>query len=337
MKYRWSARPSGQRGARARVAPVNALWLYGGARPWRIAPPGQELIRRPGRAATRGRLPRLDALPALDAQLRARSGKQGLPDAPTELLLGDDRSVALTLKPRGSLLAGCRTQEELERRWSHPLDRTPRDALRALQASGIHRWRGWAARGVTHPDQTSWLRRAAGRPTHSAHAAGVLADAIRPAAACSSWPTTTAMAPPPARSAARCRPWARTWTSWCPTASRPATACRLPWSTAVTHRNGKPDIIITVDNGIASVDGVAAQCRRHRRGHHRPPPAGRHAARRAGHREPQPARLRLSVEEPAGVGVIFYMMLALRAELRRRGVYAADGGPRLDALSDRWR
>ena len=53
---------------------------------------------RPGRAATRGRLAAwLDALPALDAQLRARSGKQGLPDAPTELLLlGDDRSVALT-------------------------------------------------------------------------------------------------------------------------------------------------------------------------------------------------------------------------------------------------
>jgi single-stranded-DNA-specific exonuclease len=36
----------------------------------------------------------------------------------------------------------------------------------------------------------------------------------------------------------------------------------------------------------------------------------------------------------AGVGVIFYLMLALRAELRRRGVYPADGGPRLDALSD---
>src|SRR3546814_15695050 len=30
----------------------------------------------------------------------------------------------------------------------------------------------------------------------------------------------------------------------------------------------------------------------------------------------------------AGVGVIFYMMLALRAELRRRGVYPAAGGPR---------
>src|SRR5690606_40555302 len=27
---------------------------------------------------------------------------------------------------------------------------------------------------------------------------------------------------------------------------------------ACAHRNGKPDLIITVDNGIASVDGVAA-------------------------------------------------------------------------------
>src|SRR5690606_37362821 len=36
----------------------------------------------------------------------------------------------------------------------------------------------------------------------------------------------------------------------------------------------------------------------------------------------------------AGVGVIFYLMLALRAELRQRGVYPANGGPRLDALCD---
>src|SRR3546814_10057824 len=36
----------------------------------------------------------------------------------------------------------------------------------------------------------------------------------------------------------------------------------------------------------------------------------------------------------AGVGVIFYLMLALRAELRRRGTYPPDGGPRLDALAD---
>src|SRR5690606_1061519 len=36
----------------------------------------------------------------------------------------------------------------------------------------------------------------------------------------------------------------------------------------------------------------------------------------------------------AGVGVIFYLMLALRAELRKRGVFPSDGGPRLDQLSD---
>src|SRR3546814_10928723 len=36
----------------------------------------------------------------------------------------------------------------------------------------------------------------------------------------------------------------------------------------------------------------------------------------------------------AGVGVIFSLMLALRAELRQRGVYAADRGPRLATLAD---
>ncbi|MBX7021308.1 single-stranded-DNA-specific exonuclease RecJ, partial [Providencia rettgeri] len=36
----------------------------------------------------------------------------------------------------------------------------------------------------------------------------------------------------------------------------------------------------------------------------------------------------------AGVGVIFYLMLALRAELRQRGVLDANGGPRLNELAD---
>uniref|UniRef100_A0A1I8AN45 Single-stranded-DNA-specific exonuclease RecJ n=1 Tax=Steinernema glaseri TaxID=37863 RepID=A0A1I8AN45_9BILA len=36
----------------------------------------------------------------------------------------------------------------------------------------------------------------------------------------------------------------------------------------------------------------------------------------------------------AGVGVIFYLMLALRAELRQRGVYEANAGPRLNELAD---
>ena len=92
--------------------------------PWRIAPPGQALILdgldAPQRAGDWAAW--LDALPALDAQLRARSGKQGLPDAPTELLLlGDDRSVALTLKPRGSLLGWLPApKKNWSAWWSHP-------------------------------------------------------------------------------------------------------------------------------------------------------------------------------------------------------------------------
>jgi single-stranded-DNA-specific exonuclease len=36
----------------------------------------------------------------------------------------------------------------------------------------------------------------------------------------------------------------------------------------------------------------------------------------------------------AGVGVMFYVLLALRAELRKRGVFDAQTQPKLDALLD---
>ncbi|KQV59365.1 single-stranded-DNA-specific exonuclease RecJ [Duganella sp. Root336D2] len=103
----------------------------------------------------------------------------------------------------------------------------------------------------------------------------------------------------------------------------------------LTAREKSPDIIITVDNGIASIEGVAEA---KRRGidvvvtdHHLP-----------GDSLPD-ARVIVNPNQPAcgfpskhlaGVGVVFYVLLALRAELRRRGVFDAQTQPKLDALLD---
>ncbi|WP_075796711.1 single-stranded-DNA-specific exonuclease RecJ [Massilia putida] len=103
----------------------------------------------------------------------------------------------------------------------------------------------------------------------------------------------------------------------------------------LTAREKAPDIIITVDNGIASIDGVAAA---KARGidvvvtdHHLP-----------GDSLPD-ARVIVNPNQPecgfpskhlAGVGVVFYVLLALRAELRRRGVFDAQTQPKLDNLLD---
>jgi hypothetical protein len=51
------------------------------------------------------------------------------------------------------------------------------------------------------------------------------------------------------------------------------------------------------------------------------------------HRQSEPARLRLPVKCIAGVGVMFYVMLALRAELRERGAFADRAEPNLAACS----
>ena len=103
---------------------------------------------------------------------------------------------------------------------------------------------------------------------------------------------------------------------------------------AMQHpRLGKPDLIITVDNGIASIEGVAA-------------------ARAAGvnvlvtdHHLPGPTlpdALIVNPNQPgcdfasknlAGVGVMFYVLLALRAELRKRAAFT-DKEPNLASLLD---
>ena len=96
-----------------------------------------------------------------------------------------------------------------------------------------------------------------------------------------------------------------------------------------------PDLLITVDNGIASVEGVA---RARSLGiatlitdHHLPGaelPAAECIV------NPNQAGCDFPSKALAGVGVMFYVMLALRAELRRRGHFRDGKEPNLAALTD---
>ena len=93
------------------------------------------------------------------------------------------------------------------------------------------------------------------------------------------------------------------------------------------------DVLITVDNGIASIEGVA-----HAKAlglqvlvtdHHLPAatlPAADVIV------NPNQPGCTFESKAMAGVGVMFYVLLALRSELRARGVFDAATQPKLDAL-----
>ncbi|OHX17626.1 single-stranded-DNA-specific exonuclease RecJ [Chromobacterium amazonense] len=96
----------------------------------------------------------------------------------------------------------------------------------------------------------------------------------------------------------------------------------------------RPDIIVTVDNGIASVAGVEAAKARGIEvlvtDHHLPG-------------DTLPDALIVNPNQPgcafpsknlAGVGVMFYVLMALRAEMRARGSFAAKPEPNLGELLD---
>ena len=93
------------------------------------------------------------------------------------------------------------------------------------------------------------------------------------------------------------------------------------------------DLLVTVDNGIASVDGVAAANELGLQvlvtDHHLPGPQLPEAAVIVNPNQPGCSFESKSI---AGVGVMFYVLLALRAELRERGVFTAQTQPKLDAL-----
>lgn len=97
----------------------------------------------------------------------------------------------------------------------------------------------------------------------------------------------------------------------------------------------RPDILITVDNGIASVDGVAAA---NLLGfqvlitdHHLPADVTPQAACIV---NPNQYGCDFKSKNLAGVGVMFYVLLALRAELRKRGAFERQSEPNLTALLD---
>ena len=98
----------------------------------------------------------------------------------------------------------------------------------------------------------------------------------------------------------------------------------------------KPDVLITVDNGIAAVEGIAEANRLGMRvlvtDHHLP---GAELPAAACIVNPNQAGCGFPSKSLAGVGVIFYVMLALRAELRRRGKFnALTPEPNLAELLD---
>jgi single-stranded-DNA-specific exonuclease len=101
------------------------------------------------------------------------------------------------------------------------------------------------------------------------------------------------------------------------------------------RRSPRPELLITVDNGIASVDGVE---RAHQIGiavlitdHHLP---GDRLPDAAAIVNPNQRGCGFPSKNLAGVGVMFYVLTALRAEMRRRGHFTEANQPRLDALLD---
>lgn len=101
-----------------------------------------------------------------------------------------------------------------------------------------------------------------------------------------------------------------------------------------------PGLLLTVDNGIASLEGVAYARARDIdvlvTDHHLPALAGDAATLPAANVIVNPNQPGCAFESKnlAGVGVMFYVLLALRSELRERGVFTAQAQPRLDALLD---
>ena len=95
------------------------------------------------------------------------------------------------------------------------------------------------------------------------------------------------------------------------------------------------DVLITVDNGIASIEGIA---RARDLGmqtlvtDHHLPAAGGILPDADALVNPNQPNCPFPSKSIAGVGVMFYVLMALRSELRSRGVFDSSNQPKLDTL-----
>ena len=103
----------------------------------------------------------------------------------------------------------------------------------------------------------------------------------------------------------------------------------------LAHAQKNPDVLITVDNGIASIEGVDEANRLGLRvlvtDHHLPGAALPDAWCIINPNQPDCS---FPSKNLAGVGVMFYLALALRSELRNRGAFRNRTEPNLSELLD---
>jgi len=215
----------------------------------------------------------------------------------------------------------------------------PAAARTALEQAGLApAWaRLYAARGITHPDQIEHRLSQLLPPTdllHIGRAAHLLADAIRDNK------RLLIVADYDADGATACAVGVRGLRMLGAQVDY-LVPNRLEHGYGLTPdivrlaAERHPDLLVTVDNGIAAVEGVAAAnalCIPVLvTDHHLPGDALPDAACIVNPNQPGCV---FASKNLAGVGVMMYVLLALRAELRQRGVYADQVEPDLRTLLD---
>ena len=215
----------------------------------------------------------------------------------------------------------------------------PADARAALEQAGLApAWaRLYAARGVSHPDQIAHRLPQLLPPAgllHIERAAALLADAI------AANQRLLIIADYDADGATACAVGVRGLTMLGARVdfivpNRLEHGYGLSPDIVKLAAERQPDLLVTVDNGIAAVEGVAAA---NALGipvlvtdHHLPGDALPDAACIVNPNQPGCG---FASKNLAGVGVMFYVLLALRAELRQRGAYADKAEPDLRDLLD---